>query len=180
MGQANAVSPTSVEGSFSSFFMCHCCLYTGERLMTQATDERDTEVDTTDNKPVSYLCSMCDKQFAKDKNLRRHVRRIHTGEDSYACGQCGKRFSSQDGLRHHMYAHTTRYKCAECGKCCISSTELSAHRRSHSGEKLFVCSVCGRGFSASHQLMRHSRTHSDEKPYKCFVCDKVTTTTTVL
>ena len=154
-----------------------------------------------DDKPIPYLCTVCDKQFKTKGDLDAHTRihetmysyseceesalslnknipylnrrsRIRDDTDMYSCRKCDKRFPSQSALCSHKNTHTGKYKCAECGKCCYSSTDLAAHIRRHSGEKPFECSVCNKRFTMAGNLVVHSRIHSGQKPYKCHMCDK--------
>ncbi|NXH69630.1 ZNF22 protein, partial [Hydrobates tethys] len=54
--------------------------------------------------------------------------------------------------------------CHECGKSFGQSTDLIAHRRTHTGEKPYKCHECGKSFGQSTDLIAHRRTHTGEKP----------------
>lgn len=61
----------------------------------------------------------------------------------------------------------TFFRCHACSKAFSQAANLTAHARTHSGEKPFRCPVCDRRFSQSSSVTTHMRTHSGERPYRC-------------
>jgi len=153
-----------------------CTYYTAKGSSDDKTeaDSNDITEHPHDDKPRSYLCTVCDKRFTRKYNLNVH-KQVHTSAKLYSCSQCEKRFKTLDCLKRHMNVHSSKYKCTECGKCFQHNQELTVHRRSHSGEKRFECTVCSKRFTTSSDLVVHRRIHSGEKPHKCQLCDKTFT-----
>ena len=59
-----------------------------------------------------------------------------------------------------------KFRCHACSKAFSQAANLTAHARTHSGEKPFRCPVCDRRFSQSSSVTTHMRTHSGERPYR--------------
>ena len=65
-----------------------------------------------------------------------------------------------------------RHRCKFCGKFFRTTSRLTIHVRSHTGEKPFSCETCGARFSQSSHLGQHVVIHTGVKPYRCFLCQK--------
>ncbi|XP_069740508.1 zinc finger protein 341 isoform X2 [Narcine bancroftii] len=49
-------------------------------------------------------CNYCDKMFAKNFDLRQHIR-SHTGEKPFQCIVCGRAFAQKSNVKKHMQTH---------------------------------------------------------------------------
>ena len=51
-------------------------------------------------------------------------------------------------------------------------SNLTNHKRIHSGERSYTCDMCNKAFSQLSNLTAHKRIHSGERPYTCDMCSK--------
>jgi KRAB domain-containing zinc finger protein len=69
------------------------------------------------------------------------------------------------------------YLCTICDK---NVTNLTRHKRKHTGEKPFACDICSKNFSERSGLAKHMPIHTKEKslekPFACEGCGKGFTT----
>ncbi len=72
--------------------------------------------------------------------------------------------SSKDGRRSDT--------CEYCGKIFKNCSNLTVHRRSHTGERPYKCGLCNYACAQSSKLTRHMKTHGQvgRDVYKCEIC----------
>ncbi|CAL4124502.1 unnamed protein product, partial [Meganyctiphanes norvegica] len=123
--------------------------------------------------------SKCDHAFSRNDTLKKHIMRIHSGENPYQCGQCENNFILKSELKVHMRTHSgdsltnhpethngdKKYICRVCNKTYLNEYNLISHLRLHNEEKLYQCSHCDKDFLFKSQLIIHLNTHTGEKPY---------------
>ncbi|XP_039466336.1 zinc finger protein 436-like [Oreochromis aureus] len=85
------------------------------------------------------------------------------------CDSCGKTFNSESDLTSHRRVHTG-FKSRCC--CWTCRTKFCQFLKLHTGKKSHPCSTCGKEFISKSALEAHIRTHTGEKPYSCGTCGK--------
>ncbi|XP_022242404.1 B-cell lymphoma/leukemia 11A-like [Limulus polyphemus] len=77
------------------------------------------------------------------------------------CEYCGKVFKNCSNLTVHKRSHTGEkpYKCTMCDYACAQSSKLTRHMKTHGrmGKDVFRCRFCGMPFSVSSTLEKHMR-----------------------
>lgn len=77
------------------------------------------------------------------------------------CEFCGKIFRNCSNLTVHRRSHTGEkpYKCALCSYACAQSSKLTRHMRTHGriGKDVYRCKFCSMPFSVASTLEKHMR-----------------------
>ncbi|XP_055326051.1 zinc finger protein 248-like [Sitodiplosis mosellana] len=87
----------------------------------------------------------------------------------HKCHVCDYIASHKSNLTAHIRTHTGErpYKCDICLKRFPQKSALNLHQKIHSGEKRFECFICLKSFAVKCTLNRHLRTHTDDLPHSC-------------
>ena len=112
-------------------------------------------------------CSICNKEFTKESNLKRHISSVHERTKPYQCTSCGTEFSDPDSLKSHLLSvheiekvDKWQWKCSICNKEFGKEYNLKRHIASvHEKKKPYQCSLCGSEFSELPKLKRHLAMH---------------------
>ncbi|XP_008487973.1 zinc finger protein 808-like [Diaphorina citri] len=132
------------------------------------------------------VCPKCNRDYRNPRNMRKHLRRVHTSVRKYGCDECGKMLKSRDSLNtHKKIQHEGKkvkvkyeYECDYCGAKYPNKYTLSDHISGHTGIPNHICKICNKGYACAASLKIHNiKTHLQftgvpiEK-FKCDLCDK--------
>uniref|UniRef100_H3B480 BCL11 transcription factor B n=1 Tax=Latimeria chalumnae TaxID=7897 RepID=H3B480_LATCH len=86
------------------------------------------------------------------------------GSTPHISGPGPGRPSSKEGRRSDT--------CEYCGKVFKNCSNLTVHRRSHTGERPYKCELCNYACAQSSKLTRHMKTHGQigKEVYRCDIC----------
>ncbi|XP_013409449.1 LOW QUALITY PROTEIN: B-cell lymphoma/leukemia 11A-like [Lingula anatina] len=83
------------------------------------------------------------------------------------CEYCGKIFKNCSNLTVHRRSHTGEkpYKCALCNYACAQSSKLTRHMKTHGrlGKDVYRCKFCNMPFSVPSTLEKHMRRCADNQ-----------------
>uniref|UniRef100_A0A8D1TAA1 Zinc finger protein 677-like n=2 Tax=Sus scrofa TaxID=9823 RepID=A0A8D1TAA1_PIG len=142
-----------------------------QRFPAEETMYEHGQVETSVNNSSSPLHRI---PSATNTLLPAQYRKNYTRDKPYSCHDCGKAFNKKSNLTNHKRIHSGQrpYRCDDCGKAFNQYSHLTTHQRVHTGEKSYKCDVCGKVFSRNSHLANHQRMHTGEKPYKCDECGR--------
>ncbi|XP_050418090.2 gastrula zinc finger protein XlCGF26.1 [Patella vulgata] len=129
-------------------------------------------------------CDICGL-LVRPLKMKRHLEAHDRGE-ALTCLYCKKCFVDGKTREKHEMTHINsqieekRYKCELCNRMFATISNVTRHKKIHTGEKSFLCNICGEGFGQYSQLQVHNRIHTGERPFACKICYKTFTSNYVL
>ena len=111
-----------------------------------------------------YKCIKCDFKVKSLKNLKSHVKNVHS-EGKLVCTVCHEKIKSEFKLKVHMKSHNkARSKCPICKKSFKSVAVMHVHKsKVHStrpkAQKTWSCPFCGKEYKSDRSLRYHKAVH---------------------
>lgn len=123
-------------------------------------------------------CFYCERRFAYEKYLKKHINRLHPDESvGMFCEYCSANFKKRPDLYAHIKeAHPDRRKkhiqCDLCGNVFKSKGSYDEHKKAvHTQVRAFECDVCNKSYKSFRVLKIHRLRHGPANEI-CNVCGK--------
>ncbi len=115
--------------------------------------------------------------FFREHLSEKHTLKLSAHNKLYKCPFCDEFFDRKSLLLAHkkeVHPGQTNYMCDDCGKKCHTPSELTIHRRMHTGELVHWCTSCG--FPSAKVMITSFAIpyfvwFAGEKPFQCDTCD---------
>ncbi|XP_055388163.1 transcription factor grauzone-like isoform X2 [Condylostylus longicornis] len=130
--------------------------------------------------PDEFKCPHCDKRLASKRNVKLHIKNMHTeiGKlKNFRCDQCEKTFAQKAYLDRHKLGHIPdsekHFACEKCGNRFPTPALLRVHTVNvHESRHSSICDLCGKKYKSSVDLKRHRLEHMGihEPKVQCEIC----------
>ncbi|XP_055681183.1 zinc finger protein hangover [Lutzomyia longipalpis] len=125
---------------------------------------RHMESKHPDKMPKTYHCEICQTGFARQTELREHVKSAH-GElsltkvkpISFICKECKSQFDKKEAWIEHQVSHG-KFMCQQCDYTVTARDEFETHLATHIKLKVYSCGVCKASFNTEEGLQYHTMT----------------------
>ena len=124
-------------------------------------------------------CQLCDKEFSRANNLKRHIEQVHMSLKLFKCDQCQFETSAKATMKEHKSSkhEGITYKCDQCDKKCYDKRSLKNHILIDHDKFLFECSVCHFTCKTAGTLKNHIKLEHENNPkLECDSCNKTFST----
>lgn len=115
----------------------------------------------TVDKPLSFLCSACNKGFTSQRLCQIHEINVHgIGESAFVCITCNKGFANLSDLKTHEVIHSDAkpYQCTECPMAFKRNNHLKSHIEvKHTAGYQSICLLCSKALKSTETLRSHLR-----------------------
>lgn len=111
----------------------------------------------------------------KENNWAKSEKKVYKNKPkNLKCPNCPYKTYHNSNLTNHKRIHSGEkpYSCKHCGEMFRFSGVRNLHEKTHTGEREYSCQYCGKEFARRYVCLLHERTHTGEKPFSCDFCGK--------